>query len=350
VNEIINANRYLGPAILIVYFIFVDLILVSMLIAVIEEAFSRAQEDLREHRDDDKLLQSFQSQVNHLKSFTSKKWSSVKSKATRLRSGSNALSTGARFSDVSKDGANTTNPFNSFKKKKLSFGTIVKNAKSQAKAAKTRVALRNNETKQPGTDNGDKIAARNKKVTPFDVGIDLPGNDTSNGGGDGGGGGGGDDKRTSKGSKYEIESYSLNDNSIERKKVERNIKGLKSANARRRRQSHNALIKHFEQSRVATQPGEVSNDALHQLNSRLFVMEEKMKKIDSIEATLNEILQHLQQQQPQSRGRRITEQHKRVSTQLPDNWSKHHDATHERNYYIDPETGNSQWEKPGQST
>ena len=60
VDDITNANRFLGPLVLLVFFAFVDLILVSMLIAVVEEAFSRAQEDLRTNRENDKLLLSFQ--------------------------------------------------------------------------------------------------------------------------------------------------------------------------------------------------------------------------------------------------------------------------------------------------
>ena len=67
VHEIINANRFLGPGILLIYFAFVDLILVSMLIAVVEEAFSRAQEDLRANRETDVLFNSFRNRINHLR-------------------------------------------------------------------------------------------------------------------------------------------------------------------------------------------------------------------------------------------------------------------------------------------
>ena len=69
VDEIINANRFLGPGILLVYFAFVNLILVSMLIAVVEEAFTRAQEDLRTTSETDKLFNSFK---NNLISFRRK--------------------------------------------------------------------------------------------------------------------------------------------------------------------------------------------------------------------------------------------------------------------------------------
>lgn len=69
IDEVINANRFLGPGILLVYFAFVNLILVSMLIAVVEEAFTRAQEDLRTTSETDKLFNSFK---NNLISFRRK--------------------------------------------------------------------------------------------------------------------------------------------------------------------------------------------------------------------------------------------------------------------------------------
>jgi|TARA_B110000090_G_C13190635_1_gene372935 hypothetical protein len=67
VDEIVNANRVLGPGILLIYFAFVDLILVSMLISVVEEAFSRAQEEMRSNREGDKLFDSFKQQFIQFK-------------------------------------------------------------------------------------------------------------------------------------------------------------------------------------------------------------------------------------------------------------------------------------------
>ena len=79
------ANRYLGPLIMLIYFIFVDLVLVSMLIAVVEDAFSRAQDDLRENKDRDKLFESFERSLFHMKGAgkVAKKW--VKKSKDRMK-------------------------------------------------------------------------------------------------------------------------------------------------------------------------------------------------------------------------------------------------------------------------
>ena len=61
------------------YFAFVDLILVSMLISVVEEAFSRAQEEMRSNREGDKLFDSFRQQFVQFK----KKYFQAKSVAKK---------------------------------------------------------------------------------------------------------------------------------------------------------------------------------------------------------------------------------------------------------------------------
>ena len=86
-----------------------------MLIAVIEEAFSRAQEDLRAHREDDKLLQSFQSQVKNFKKFTGGKLSNL-GHMVRSRSGS-------KFKRGSGKSTEITNPLPV--KRKMSFGSLI---------------------------------------------------------------------------------------------------------------------------------------------------------------------------------------------------------------------------------
>ena len=86
-----------------------------MLIAVIEEAFSRAQEDLRAHREDDKLLQSFQSQVKIFKKFTGGKLSNL-GHMVRSRSGS-------KFKRGSGKSTEITNPLPV--KRKMSFGSLI---------------------------------------------------------------------------------------------------------------------------------------------------------------------------------------------------------------------------------
>ena len=55
-NDVVNANRFLGPLLLLLYLGFINFILLSILIAIVEDAFATAQEDFRREREEDPAL------------------------------------------------------------------------------------------------------------------------------------------------------------------------------------------------------------------------------------------------------------------------------------------------------
>ena len=80
-------------------------------------------------------------------------------------------------------------------------------------------------------------------------------------------------------------------------KLEHNIKGLTSANARRRRQSHKALISDFQAAKhkprhqkALTSGGGIIDTNLLQMEFRMSKIEEKLKCMDSIERKLDRLL------------------------------------------------------------
>ena len=126
-EEITTANRYLGPAIMLIYFIFVDLVLISMLIAVVEDAFSAAQDDLRTNADRDKLLESFQKSLYHMKGaskvakiWIKKRGENLKSVVSHHRKSSLQQRSSTR-SVMSEHGTASTSSLTMDKKKKGSF-------------------------------------------------------------------------------------------------------------------------------------------------------------------------------------------------------------------------------------